>query len=396
MGGGIAYTSASKGIATLMKDISEKQLALGMSEAMKIMGKQVERGKMTPAKMAETTARIRPMLTYGDFAASDFVVEAIVENEAVKKKVLPEVESHLKEGTILASNTSTISITRLASVLKRPEKFCGMHFFNPVHRMPLVEIIRGEKTSDETIATAVAYSTAMGKTAVVVNDCPGFLVNRVLFPYFSGFAELIGDGVDFKVIDKTMEKFGWPMGPAYLLDVVGIDTGVHADTVMAAGYPDRMTHKGKTPMDVMVEAKRFGQKNGTGFYKYTPDKKGPPKKEMDPSTYDLIKPCIRANKSAEINDQEIVERMMIPMIFESVRCLEDKIAASPIDIDISMLYGLGFPPFRGGPMKYADMTGLDVLAKAGEKYAARGLGKLYEPPKLLLEMAKAGKKFYPS
>ena len=155
-----------------------------------------------------------------------------------------------------------------------------MHFFNPVHRMPLVEIIRGKKSSEQAVATGVAYALAMGKTPIVVNDCPGFLVNRVLFPYFAGFMKLVAEGVDFSRIDKVMEKFGWPMGPAYLLDVVGIDTAVHADHVMAAEFPDRMKSDGKTAIEAMYEAKRLGQKNGVGFYKYTPDKKGAPKKEV--------------------------------------------------------------------------------------------------------------------
>ena len=173
--------------------------------------------------------------------------------------MLAETEATLREEAVLTSNTSTISITRLAKNLKRPENFCGMHFFNPVHRMPLVEVIRGEKSSDRAIATAVAYASAMGKTPIVVNDCPGFLVNRVLFPYFAGFSGLVRDGVDFSRIDKVMEKFGWPMGPAYLIDVVGIDTGVHGAEVMAEGFPDRMKPDFKGSIQAMYEAKRSGQ-----------------------------------------------------------------------------------------------------------------------------------------
>ena len=212
----------------------------------------------------------------------DLVVEAVVENEAVKKKVLAEVEGLLPESAILTSNTSTISITRLATALKRPESFCGMHFFNPVPRMPLVEVIRGEKSSPEAIATAVAYAQAMGKTPIVVGDCGGFLVNRVLFPYFAGFQQLVADGVDYERIDKVMEKWGWPMGPALLLDVVGIDTGVHADKVLADAFPDRMRHEGRSAIEAMFEAGRLGQKNGKGFYAWKPEKKGPPSKQSDP------------------------------------------------------------------------------------------------------------------
>ncbi|MDG1709186.1 MAG: 3-hydroxyacyl-CoA dehydrogenase NAD-binding domain-containing protein, partial [Emcibacteraceae bacterium] len=208
MGGGIAYQSASKGTPILMKDINEDALQLGLEEAVKLLSGQLKRGRINVKKMAKTLTQITPTLSYGDFNRADLVVEAVVENENVKKSVLAEVEGQLKDGAVLTSNTSTISITELATALKKPENFCGMHFFNPVHRMPLVEVIRGEKTGENAIARTVAYATAMGKTPIVVNDCPGFLVNRVLFPYFGGFTQLINDGASFRKIDKTMENFG--------------------------------------------------------------------------------------------------------------------------------------------------------------------------------------------
>jgi 3-hydroxyacyl-CoA dehydrogenase/enoyl-CoA hydratase/3-hydroxybutyryl-CoA epimerase/enoyl-CoA isomerase len=258
--------------------------------------------------------------------------------------------------------------------------------------MPLVEVIRGKKTGDVAIATTVAYALAMGKTPIVVNDCAGFLVNRVLFPYFAGFMALIRDGVDFQRIDKVMEKFGWPMGPAYLLDVVGIDTAQHADAVMAAEFPDRMKHDGKTAIEVMFEAKRFGQKNGVGFYKYTPDKKGPPKKEADPAVAELLKPIIKGG-AGDITDQDIVERMMIPMVLECSRCLEENIVASPVEVDLGLIYGLGFPPFRGGALAYADTIGVAEFCKITQKY--KNLGKLYEPTAQMQKLAADGKGFYP-
>ncbi|SQK95250.1 multifunctional fatty acid oxidation complex subunit alpha [Pseudomonas aeruginosa] len=247
MGGGIAYQSALKGTPILMKDIREEGIQMGLNEAAKLLGKRVEKGRLTPAKMAEALNGIRPTMSYGDFGNVDIVVEAVVENPKVKQAVLAEVEGAVKEDAIIASNTSTISISLLAQALKRPENFCGMHFFNPVHMMPLVEVIRGEKTGETAIATTVAYAKKMGKSPIVVNDCPGFLVNRVLFPYFGGFAKLLSFGVDFVRIDKVMEKFGWPMGPAYLSDVVGIDTGHHGRDVMAEGFPDRMAVEGRPP-----------------------------------------------------------------------------------------------------------------------------------------------------
>jgi 3-hydroxyacyl-CoA dehydrogenase/enoyl-CoA hydratase/3-hydroxybutyryl-CoA epimerase/enoyl-CoA isomerase len=210
--------------------------------------------------MGETLTRIRPSLSYDEFKEVDIVIEAVTENPKVKEIVLADVESKVRDNTILASNTSTISITRLAKALKRPENFVGMHFFNPVHMMPLVEVIRGEHTSEEAIATTVVLAQKMGKTPIVVNDCPGFLVNRVLFPYFGAFDLLLKDGADFQQIDKVMEKFGWPMGPAYLMDVVGIDTGVHGAEVMAEGFPDRMKPDFKGSIETLYEAKRLGQK----------------------------------------------------------------------------------------------------------------------------------------
>lgn len=390
MGGGIAYQAASKGLPIIMKDIKSEQLELGMSEATKLLSKQVERGKFTPAKMGETLSRIRPTLNYGDFGNTDIVIEAVVENPKVKEAVLAEVESLVKEDAILASNTSTISITRLAKALKHPENFVGMHFFNPVHRMPLVEVIRGEKTSEKAVATTVALAQKMGKTPVVVNDCPGFLVNRVLFPYFGAFDLLLKEGVDFVQMDKAMERFGWPMGPAYLIDVVGLDTGVHGAEVMAEGFPDRMKPDYKGGIKHLFENNRLGQKNGVGFYKYETDKKGKPKKLADTTTYELLKAV--QTDSRQVDDQEIIDRMMIAFCNETVRCLEDNIVASAGEADMAMIMGVGFPPFRGGPCRYIDQIGVANYVELCNKYAH--LGKAYEAPAKLVAMAANGETFY--
>lgn len=390
MGGGIAYQAATKGLPIIMKDIQTKQLDLGMNEAGKLLSKEVERGKSTPAKMAQTLSHIRPTLNYGDFGEVDIVIEAVVENPTIKEAVLSEVEGLVKQDAILASNTSTISITRLAHALKRPENFVGMHFFNPVHRMPLVEVIRGEKTSDTAIATTVALAQKMGKTPIVVNDCPGFLVNRVLFPYFGAFDLLVKEGADFVSIDKTMEKFGWPMGPAYLLDVVGMDTGVHAAKVMAEGFPDRMKPDYKGATQLMFEHERLGQKNGVGFYQYETDKRGKPKKIADSTTYELLN--LVQTDHQEFDEQEIIDRMMIAFCNETVRCLEDDIVASPAEADMAMIMGVGFPPFRGGPCRYIDQIGVANYVALCDKYAH--LGKAYEAPAKLRDMAQNGETFY--
>lgn len=391
MGGGIAYQSASRGTPIIMKDIKDEQLHLGMAEANKLLAKQVERKKLTPEKAGGVLSNIRATLNYGDFGNVDIIVEAVVENPKVKKAVLAEVEKLVRKDCIIATNTSSISIDLLAEAVERKENFLGMHFFNPVHRMPLVEVIYGAKTSKEAIATVAAYASAMGKTPIVVKNCPGFLVNRVLFPYFGGFLAAIRDGADFVRVDKVMEEFGWPMGPAYLQDVVGMDTSHHVGDVLAEGYPDRMAKTFRTALDVMYENKRFGQKNGVGFYKYETDPKGKPVKKPDPQSYELIK-SVQPNGPKDLGDEEIVDRLMLPMIIETARCLEEGIVESVPEADMGLIMGIGFPPFRGGALKYADTLGLKTVVEKAKRYES--LGKLYEPTAKMKEMAAAGKKYY--
>jgi len=392
MGGGIAYQAASKGVPVLMKDIQQNSLDLGMTEAATLLNKQLERGKIDAMQLAGVIAAIHPSLSYEGFERADIVVEAVVENPTVKAAVLAETEQHLHQDAILASNTSTIPISQLAHALQRPENFCGMHFFNPVHRMPLVEVIRGEKTSDATLAKVVAWASKMGKTPIVVNDCPGFFVNRVLFPYFAGFSLLLRDGADYRQIDKVMEKtFGWPMGPAWLLDVVGIDTAHHAQSVMADGFPDRMKKDYRDAIDVLFEAKRFGQKNQLGFYRWEKDAKGKPKKTVDPETEKLLQSVSQPPRA--FSDEEIIARMMIPMVNEVVLCLEEKIIASPAEADMALVYGLGFPPFRGGVFRHLDTLGSARFTSQAEPFVA--LGPLYQLPDSLQEKAQRSESWYP-
>ncbi|MCI5061829.1 MAG: fatty acid oxidation complex subunit alpha FadB [Algiphilus sp.] len=391
MGGGIAYQSAVKGTPIIMKDINDAALELGMNEANKLLSKQVERGKMNQEKAGKVLGSIRPTLNYGDFGGVDAVVEAVVENPKIKKSVLSEVESLVREDTVIASNTSSISIDDLATAMKRPQNFLGMHFFNPVHKMPLVEVIRGEKTSDEAVSTIVAYATAMGKSAIVVNNCPGFLVNRILFPYFGGFLALVRDGADFTQVDKVMETFGWPMGPAYLQDVVGMDTSHHVGDVLAEGYPDRMGKEFRSALDVMYENERYGQKNGKGFYRYEKDPKGRPKKTPDEAAYKLIAD-VQPNGQKDFEEEEIIDRMMLPMIIETARCLEENIVGTAQEADMGLILGIGFPPFRGGALKYADTVGLKAVVEKADRYSA--LGKLYEPTATMREMAANGQTYY--
>ncbi len=390
MGGGIAYQSALKGTPILLKDIRPQAIELGLGEAAKLLAKRVDKGRLSALEMAGALNGIWPTLSYGDFARVDLVVEAVVENPRVKQAVLAEVEQQVRDDCILATNTSTISVDLLAQGLQRPENFCGMHFFNPVHMMPLVEVIRGTRSSDAAIASTVAYARKMGKTPIVVNDCPGFLVNRVLFPYFAGFARLLAFGVDFQRIDRVMEKFGWPMGPAYLLDVVGIDTARHAREVMAAGYPERMHDDWRSAIDVLFEAGRLGQKSGHGFYAYQPDKGGKPRKVIEAEVAGLLAPIVREPR--ELSDEEIVAVLMLPLCLETVRCLEEGIVASAAEADMGLVYGIGFPPFRGGALRYIDALGVAEFVALAERHAA--LGPLYLPTAGLRAMAASGRTFF--
>lgn len=390
MGGGIAYQSALKGVPIKLKDIAQQGIDLGLAEANKLLSKRVERKKLTAAEMGDVLNRIEPALTYDGFDHVDIVVEAVVENPKVKTAVLAEVETQVSSDTVLASNTSTISITYLAKGLARPENFCGMHFFNPVHMMPLVEVIRGEKTSDNAIARTVAYANAMGKKPIVVKDCPGFLVNRVLFPYLAGFAMLLRDGVDFQRIDKLMETWGWPMGPAYLLDVVGIDTAVHAEKVMANGFPDRMQRDFTSCTDALFAAGRLGQKNEKGFYNYELDKKGKPAKVAAAEVAGILKPTIQG--AIDISDDDIIARMMIPMATELTRCLDEGIVETAAEADMALVYGTGFPPFRGGVFRWIDFIGAQTFCDMAAKFTA--LGALYHAPDSLKAKAANNQKFY--
>ncbi|SUA56827.1 fatty acid oxidation complex subunit alpha FadB [Oligella urethralis] len=394
MGGGIAYQAATKGTAVIMKDIGQAQLDLGMNEAEKQLARQLQRGRISEDKKNATLKLIEPSLSYDGFNAVDIVIEAVTENIKVKEIVLKEAENALREDSILASNTSTISITELAKGLQRPANFVGMHFFNPVPVMPLVEVIRGEQSSDEAIATAVALALSMGKSPIVVQDCPGFLVNRVLFPYFGAFDRLIKDGACLIKIDQVMEDFGWPMGPAYLSDVIGLDTCVHASKVLTDGFPDRMKADYTGATEALFKADRLGQKNGKGFYKYVADDSGRKRKTADDEVKDILAPHVDAAApgSVDFTAEEIRDRLMLAMCNEVARCIDEKIVASPEEADMALIMGLGFPRFRGGALRYIDQIGLKEYVALCDRYAH--LGKAYEAPQILREMAAKGERFF--
>jgi len=391
MGGGIAYTSALNGVPAKMKDIAQPQLDLGMNEARKQLGKQIKSGRLKQEKADAVLHSITPQLDYAGFDTIDMVIEAVVENIKVKHAVFTELETKVRPDTVIASNTSSLRIDDLAQPLARPEHFVGMHFFNPVPVMPLVEIVKGAKTNDASVATAVSYALTMRKTPIVVKDCPGFLVNRILTAYMRGFLQIVADGADFEKVDRVMEEFGWPMGPAYLEDVIGLDTGAHVNDIISAGYPQRMPPLTHDALRLMAQNKRFGQKNGLGFYRYEADAAGKPIKKSADDTRALLA-SVQPNGTREFSDQEIIERLMLPMIIEAAYALEEGVAASAAELDTALVLGLGFPRYAGGPLKYADWLGLKRVVELARKYQA--LGKQYEPSAKMLEMAAQGRRYH--
>lgn len=391
MGGGIAFASARAGAPVRLKDIQQSALDQGINEALKQTARQVKSGRLTETRGRDLVASITPQLDSSGFGNVDMVVEAIVENLDVKRKVLSELEPSLTTSAIIASNTSSLRIDDIASSLQHPERLVGMHFFNPVPVMPLVEVVRGSRTSDSAVASAVAYATAMGKTAIVVKDCPGFLVNRILTAYIRAFLQLIADGADFEAVDEAMEAFGWPMGPAYLEDVIGMDTGSHVNSVISAGYPERMPPLVNDALRMMVEWRRYGQKSGFGFYRYEPSSTGKPVRGPAGDSRALLAK-IQPNGQRAFDAAEIVDRMMLPMILEAARALHEGVVGSAAEVDLAMQLGLGFPAYAGGPLKYADWLGLSEVIARCERLAS--LGPAYVPHDRLREMASAGQRFY--
>jgi len=391
MGGGIAYTSAAKGMPVLLKDIASSQLDLGIGEARKLLARQVETGRLRQAQADAVLASIEPTLEYSGFAGVDIVIEAVVENLRVKQDVLREVESRSRPDCVLASNTSSLLIADIAGALERPENLVGMHFFNPVHMMPLVEVIRGPQSSDAAVSTAVAQVLAMGKQPLVVRDCAGFLVNRLLGAYFAAFLQLLRDGADFEQVDRVMEAWGWPMGPAYLLDVAGIDTLDKAMAILGKAYPEVMAADFRTAIQLLATEKRYGQKTGAGFYRYEADAKGKPRRSPDPVAHALLA-TIRVDGSRSIADEEILERMMLAMVLEADRCLEQQVIGSAQELDAGMRLGTGFPAHEAGPLWYADRIGTRKLLALSEQY--RALGGLFDAGEGLRRRAADNASYY--
>jgi 3-hydroxyacyl-CoA dehydrogenase / enoyl-CoA hydratase / 3-hydroxybutyryl-CoA epimerase / enoyl-CoA isomerase len=385
MGAGIAGAHVRRGVPAVMLDNAPGAIEKGVGAITKSLMGRVEIGRMSPQEAATALARLSTSMTTQALADRDVVIEAIVEDEPTKAKLFRELTKIVPPTAILASNTSTISITRLAKAVDRPEDFAGMHFFNPVDRMQLVEVIRGEKTSDRTVVTLVALAKRIGKTPIVVRDCPGFLVNRILFPYMNEALVMLEEGASSRALDRAATAFGMPMGPITLQDVVGLDTSLYAGRVISAAFPDRAV-SGRV-IDELVAARRLGQKSGAGFYSYARGPKG-----ADDPALDAVLARVRKGARA-ISQEEITDRLFLPMLTEATRILDEGIVREPADVDMGLILGIGFPPFRGGLLRWADTEGLPKVVAKLEKYAP--LGKRFEPTPMLRKLAAEGKGFYP-
>ncbi|MGE5191101.1 MAG: 3-hydroxyacyl-CoA dehydrogenase NAD-binding domain-containing protein [Deltaproteobacteria bacterium] len=387
MGAGIATAHARSGIPCAMVDVTEERLADGMSRARKVIESRIEIGRATPADMAQLLSNLNASTSPGRFADCDVVVEAITENESLKTKAYQQLGGILRDDAILASNTSTISISRMANAVRHPERFVGMHFFFPVDRMQLVEVIRGDKTSDETVLTIVELARRLRKTPIVCNDCPGFLVNRILMPYMNEAVLLLLEGAAMDQIDRVATRFGFPVGPIALHDMVGLDTAYYAGKVMSAAYSDRTVET--QLLGELVQAGRLGKKSGAGFRSFT-GKKGTP--AADPAFAPFLEKNRRASR--QIADDEIEDRLLLTMLVEAVRLLEEHIVREPMHVDMGLILGIGFPPFQGGLLRWCDNVGPAKILERVSKYA--NLGKRFEPTEQFVAMARSGKKFYPS
>jgi 3-hydroxyacyl-CoA dehydrogenase/enoyl-CoA hydratase/3-hydroxybutyryl-CoA epimerase/3-hydroxyacyl-CoA dehydrogenase/enoyl-CoA hydratase/3-hydroxybutyryl-CoA epimerase/enoyl-CoA isomerase len=386
MGAGIAGAHVRRGVPAAMIDVSPQAVEKGVAAVTKVMQTRVEIGRMKPEEVLAALGRLTLSTNPAVLADRDVVIEAVVEDEADKTRLYSDLQAVLKPGAVLASNTSTISITRMARSVPNPERFAGMHFFNPVDRMQLVEVIRGEQTDDATTATLVALAKRVGKTPIVVRDCPGFLVNRILFPYLNESLVLLEEGASPRAIDRAATDFGMPMGPITLNDVVGLDTSLYAGRVINTAFADRA--KATRVLDELVAAGRLGQKTGAGFYSYAKGSRG-----ADDPALEGILARYRSGRR-EVGQEEMTDRLFLPMLVEASRVLAEGVVREPGDVDMGLILGIGFPAWRGGILRWADTLGLRAVLAKLERYEP--LGPRFRPTESLRRLAVEGKGFYPA
>ncbi|MCG8603438.1 3-hydroxyacyl-CoA dehydrogenase NAD-binding domain-containing protein [bacterium] len=384
MGGGIAQLLAFHELPVRMKDINQEALDIGLNKAQEVFQKAVLKRKLTRREMRRRMSLIAGTTDYSGFGNVDLVIEAIVENLEMKKVVFGEIAEKVREDTILVSNTSSLSIGEMSADLPKPERFVGLHFFNPVHRMPLVEVIRSEKTSDQTVVSVVAFSKRLGKIPIVVKDSPGFLVNRILGPYLNEATRMLEEGATIEQIDQAMVAFGMPMGPLNLLDEVGIDVANKVSKILQAAFDGRV--QPSKVVERLHANGRLGKKGGKGFYVYDGRRK-----KADAAVYDLIVDLRSSN--TKLTDEQIQSRLVFIMLKEAVLCLQEEVVRRARDVDAGMIFGTGFPPFRGGLLKHADNVGVQKCVEKMEELRD-GFGEQFEVPRLLHEFVQRGHGFY--
>jgi 3-hydroxyacyl-CoA dehydrogenase/enoyl-CoA hydratase/3-hydroxybutyryl-CoA epimerase len=384
MGGGIAYvTSSSQGVPVRIKDKDDAGAGRALKHVHGLFDERVKRRSITPKERDARMALVTATTDYSGFRSCDLVIEAVFEDLALKHRVLKDVEALGRSDQIFASNTSSIPITRIAEASAHPETVIGMHYFSPVNKMPLLEIITTKKTADWVTATCVEVGKRQGKTVIVVNDGVGFYTSRILAPYMNEAAHLLAEGGDIADIDKALVDFGFPVGPITLLDEVGIDVADKVGHIMQDAFGDRMQAPAHTT--ALVKDGRLGRKAKKGFYTY--DGK---QKEVDSTVYASLP---HGNERRRLDRQEIAERCVLQMVNEAVLCLGEGILRSARDGDIGAIFGLGFPPFLGGPFRYLDAQGPGRMLERLEHYQER-FGKRFTPAPLLLENVKAGRRFH--
>jgi 3-hydroxyacyl-CoA dehydrogenase/enoyl-CoA hydratase/3-hydroxybutyryl-CoA epimerase len=394
MGAGIAYVTADAGVPVRLKDKDDAGLGRGFKQIAGILDSKVKRRRLTRRERDDKLSLVTGTTDYSGMKTADVIVEAVFEDLKLKQATVRDVERESPHA-IFASNTSSIPIGQIAEGAAHPEKIVGMHFFSPVDKMPLLEIIRGPQTSAETVATTVSLGKKMGKTVIVVNDGPGFYTSRVLAPYVNEATFILAEGAPVEEIDKALVDFGFPVGPLQLLDEVGIDVGAKVAHIMHKAFGERMNPP--PGFDKVVESGRLGRKAKKGFYLYedAPGAKASAKaskeKLVDKSVYDLLP---GGQKRTSMPASEIAERCVLQMVNEAALCLGEKILRSPRDGDIGAVFGLGFPPFRGGPFRYADSLGAVAVVERLRRYQDR-FGARFATAPLLVEMAQTGAKFFP-
>lgn len=384
MGGGIAWLFAQNNQAPLMKDITPAALELGLKQASQNFAGALRKKRMSEDEFNRKMRSIEPALSFEAFKSVDLVVEAVVENMDLKKKVFAELEGYVKPDCILTSNTSSLSVQEMSKALKDSSRFAGLHFFNPVNKMPLVEIITHEGVDKKTIDTLVKWTLDVKKTPIVVKDGPGFLVNRILAPYLNEAAFLLEEGVTVEALDEAALNFGMPMGPCRLMDEIGLDVCVKVGKIMHDGLGARAIPSSLAGK--LYEAKLLGKKNGKGFYNY--DEKG----KVEGKNLDVFK--FLPSKKIRKDEMEIQMRLFLPMVNEVAYIFADRIVDKASTVDVGMIYGTGFPPFRGGLCRWADQEGLDQIAERLNNFAKDVNQDRYQIAPFLSMMINDKKKFY--